>query len=146
MNPFQSLSFAPVRNRNMTTHLRNQISRTFVQDVINAMERIAPLKLADTAWDNVGLLAESPLPVNKQLVLVANDLSSQVVSEAVAKQASMIIAYHPPWFKASKNIRLDGPLSNISYCICNGISVYSPHTALDSIVGGSKDFSIKFQF
>lgn len=122
----------------MTAHLRNPISRKFIKDVINAMEQIAPLKLADTAWDNVGLLAESPLPLNKRLVLVANDLSSQVVSEAVFKKASMVIAYHPPWFKASKNIRLDGALSNVNYCICNGISVYSPHTALDAIDGGSK--------
>lgn len=122
----------------MTAHLRNQASRTFIKDVINVMERIAPLKLADTSWDNVGLLAESPLPLNKRLIIVANDLSSKVVSEAVSMQASMIIAYHPPWFKASKNLLLDGPTANINYCICNGISVYSPHTALDSIVGGSK--------
>jgi putative NIF3 family GTP cyclohydrolase 1 type 2 len=130
----------------MTAHLRNQISKKFIKDVTTAMERIAPLKLADTAWDNVGLLAESPLPLNKRLVIVANDLSSQVVSEAVTKQASMIIAYHPPWFKASKNIRLDGPLSNVNFCICNGISVYSPHTALDSIVGGSKESSHHISF
>ena len=102
------------------------------------MESIAPLKLADTAWDNVGLIAESPLPLNKRLILVTNDLTSGVLSEAVEKKASMIISYHPPWFKSSKNLRLDGPLANISYCISNGISVYSPHTALDAIIGGSK--------
>lgn len=121
----------------MAAHLRNPISRQFIRDVTSAMELIAPLKLADTAWDNVGLLAESPLPLNDRLVLVTNDLSSQVVAEAVAKRASMIISYHPPWFKAAKNIRIDGPLSSISLCIAHGISIFSPHTALDSISGGS---------
>lgn len=122
----------------MTSHLRNSISRQFVNDVVVAVESIAPLKLADTTWDNVGLIAESPLPLNDRLILVANDLSSQVVAEAVSKKASMIISYHPPWFKAAKSLKLDGPLSNINYCIANGISVFSPHTALDSIIGGSK--------
>lgn len=123
---------------NMSALLRNPISRQFIKDVSNAMELIAPLKLADTAWDNVGLLAESPLALNNRLVLVTNDLSSQVVAEAVTKRASMIISYHPPWFKAAKNIRIDGPLSSISLCIAHGISIFSPHTALDSISGGSK--------
>lgn len=122
----------------MTSQLRNPISLQFVKDVVNAMERIAPLKLADSSWDNVGLLAESPLPLNERLILVTNDLSSQVVAEAIAKRASMVIAYHPPWFKSAKNIRLDGPLAGVNMCISHGISIYSPHTALDSISGGSK--------
>ena len=127
---------APVWQSRMPSHLINPASSLFIKDVVSAMERIAPLKLADNTWDNVGLLAESPLPLNERLILVANDLSSKVVAEAVAKQASMIIAYHPPWFKSAKSMRLDGPLSGINLCIAHGVSVYSPHTALDSISGG----------
>lgn len=122
----------------MLTQLRNPISRQFIKDVVDAMEKIAPLKLADNTWDNVGLLAESPLPLNDRLILVTNDLTSQVVIEAISKRASMIISYHPPWFKSAKKIILDGPLSGISMCIAHGISIYSPHTALDSIPDGSK--------
>lgn len=125
----------------MSIHLRNLISRQFIKDVVNAMEKIAPLKLADNSWDNVGLLAESPLPLNDRLILVTNDLSSQVVAEAINKRASMIISYHPPWFKSAKKLILDGPLSGINICIAHGISIYSPHTALDSISGGSKSNS-----
>lgn len=125
----------------MSAHLRNPISRQFIKDVVNAMEMIAPLKLADNTWDNVGLLAESPLPLNDRLVLVTNDLSSQVVAEAVSKRASMIISYHPPWFKPAKKLIIDGPLSGINMCIAHGISIYSPHTALDAISGGSKKSS-----
>lgn len=128
----------------MTSHLRSSASSQFIKDVVNVMEHIAPLKLADSSWDNVGLLAESPLPLNDRLILVSNDLSSQVVAEAVAKKASMVIAYHPPWFKPAKNIRLDGPLSGVSFCISHGISIYSPHTALDCISDGSKRFRHQF--
>ena len=122
----------------MASHLRNSVSRKFIKDVCLVMEKIAPLKLADSTWDNVGLLAESPLPLNDYSILVTNDLTNLVVAEAVAKRVSMIIAYHPPWFKPAKNIRLDGSLANINLCIAHGISIYSPHTALDSIRGGSK--------
>ena len=125
----------------MSTRFRNPISRQFIKDVVSAMEKIAPLKLADNSWDNVGLLAESPLPLNDRLILVTKDLSSQVVVEAIDKRASMIISYHPPWFKSAKKITLDGPLSGINTCIAHGISIYSPHTALDSITGGSKSSS-----
>jgi putative NIF3 family GTP cyclohydrolase 1 type 2 len=121
----------------MATSLKHSVTRAFVKDVVIAMERIAPLKLADTSWDNVGLLAESPLPLRSRLILVVNDLSSQVVQEAVSRKAAMIIAYHPPWFKSAKNISLDGPLSCVNLCLSYGISIYSPHTALDSIFGGS---------
>ena len=121
--------------------LRCPKSKAFLQRVLAACERIAPLKLADSSWDNVGLIAESPLPLRNSLVLVTNDLSLAVVQEAVQKQASVIISYHPPWFKAAKTINCTGALANLSYCIAHGISVYSPHTALDAIKGGSKSFT-----
>lgn len=103
-----------------------------------ACERIAPLALADSSWDNVGLIGESPLPLRQPLILVTNDLSMAVVAEAVQKQASVIITYHPPWFKAAKSIKCSGSLGAINLCIAHGISIYSPHTALDAIKGGSK--------
>lgn len=122
----------------MSIQLRCPKSKAFLQRVMAACERISPLKFSDSSWDNVGLIAESPLPLRKHVILVTNDLSFAVVEEAVQKQASIIIAYHPPWFKAAKSINCSGSLGNIAYCIAHGISVYSPHTALDAIKGGSK--------
>ena len=117
--------------------LCNSIRAKFVEDVIKAAERIAPLKLADSSWDNVGLIAECVGAMKERSVLVTNDLTVEVVAEAVDQNASMIIAYHPPWFKGAKSLRADGPLRSITLCLSHGISVYSPHTALDSIKGGS---------
>lgn len=118
--------------------LRCPRSKAFLERIVSACERIAPLRLADSSWDNVGLIAESPLPLRKPAVLVTNDLTMAVVEEAVAKDASVIIAYHPPWFRAAKSINCTGQLGVISMCIAHGISIYSPHTALDAFKGGSK--------
>lgn len=118
--------------------LRCPVSKAFLERVISACERIAPLRYADSTWDNVGLIAESPLPLRQKRVLVTNDLSMAILEEAVQKEASVVIAYHPPWFKAAKTLKSSGPLVVINLCIAHGISVYSPHTALDAIKNGSK--------
>ena len=102
------------------------------------MELIAPLKLADSSWDNVGLLVESPVELKHASVLVTNDLTSKVLCEALDKQVGMIISYHPPWFKPSKSLlSSSGALNYINLCLSHGISIFSPHTALDAVSGGS---------
>jgi putative NIF3 family GTP cyclohydrolase 1 type 2 len=61
-----------------------------------------PEELADRAWDNVGLLLEnSKLPTNmtgRERVLLTNDLTPDVVDEAIAYKVSVIVAYRQfPW-------------------------------------------------
>jgi putative NIF3 family GTP cyclohydrolase 1 type 2 len=116
----------------------NVRTRAFIDAIVKAMGEIAPLELADGSWDNVGLLLESPLSLKSGRILLTNDLTSPVVAEAIENRADMIISYHPPWFKATKRLLASsGPLTHINLCLANGISIYSPHTALDSISGGS---------
>lgn len=106
------------------------------------MERIAPLRLAEK-WDNVGLLLESPnqRAGGKNRVLLTIDLTTQVLSEALAKDTSVIVAYHPPIFSGLKSLTLSNPLqSSLLQCAVTGISIYSPHTALDSVWGGINDW------
>ena len=70
-----------------------------------------------------------------------NSLTSSVLSESVAKDSSIIIAYHPTIFKALKSFTLSNPLqTSLLNCAAQGISVYSPHTALDSVWGGINDW------
>ncbi|KAI0305057.1 GTP cyclohydrolase 1 type 2/Nif3 [Russula brevipes] len=53
----------------------------------------------------------------------------------------MIIAYHPPIFKPLKSVTLSDPLqASLLRCAAAGISVYSPHSALDSVYGGISDW------
>jgi putative NIF3 family GTP cyclohydrolase 1 type 2 len=51
------------------------------------------------------------------------------------------VAYHPPIFSGLKAITLNNALqASLLTCASKGISVYSPHTSLDSIWGGVNDW------
>lgn len=59
----------------------------------------------------------------------------------MSKNTSVIIAYHPAIFKGLQSFTLSNPLqSSLLQCASFGISVYSPHTALDSVWGGINDW------
>jgi putative NIF3 family GTP cyclohydrolase 1 type 2 len=53
----------------------------------------------------------------------------------------MIIAYHPPIFKPLSSLTLSDPIqASLLRCSAAEISVYSPHSALDSVYGGINDW------
>ncbi len=113
------------------------------------MERIAPLRFAE-AWDNVGLLLEpapaaptaSPPLVERALLTI--DLDESVLDEAEACGAGLVIAYHPPIFRGLSRLRSSEPAERVVVrCLARGISVYSPHTALDAAPGGVNDWLLE---
>jgi dinuclear metal center YbgI/SA1388 family protein len=114
--------------------------------VTKCMERIAPLRLAEK-WDNVGLLLESPVLRSKaNRVLLTIDLTPAVLSESVATPTTLIISYHPPIFKTLTSLTLSDstPLqAALLICAAQGISIYCPHTACDSVWGGVNDWLAK---
>ena len=74
-------------------------------------------------------------------MLLTNDLTEEVVKEALEKNAEMIISYHPPIFAALKRITKNSWKERIiGACLENQIAVYSPHTAWDFIKGGVNDW------
>ncbi|KZP24146.1 NGG1p interacting factor 3 [Athelia psychrophila] len=109
--------------------------------VTKCMERIAPLRLAEK-WDNVGILLESPVQrPNANRVLLTIDLTTAVQKEALSTSTSVIIAYHPAIFKPLSSVTLSNPLqASLLQCAANGISVYSPHTSCDAVLGGVNDW------
>ena len=110
-----------------------------VSDICAAMEKIAPLGLAQD-WDNVGLLAGDPAAVVRR-VLVCVDLTAGVVAEVGQRKAQMVVAYHPPLFKpiSRLNAASQGTDAHVFACIAKGVAIYSPHTALDAADGGTND-------
>ncbi|KAF9257328.1 NGG1p interacting factor 3 [Marasmius fiardii PR-910] len=114
---------------------------TLFKVVCNAMERIAPLRLAEK-WDNVGTLLESPVPKpDRRKVLLTIDLTPAVLEESLSKQVSVIVSYHPPIFKPLQSFTLSDPLqTSLLRCAAEGISVYSPHSSIDSVWGGVNDW------
>lgn len=64
-----------------------------------------------------------------------------MVEEALASATSLIVSYHPPIFKPLASITLANPLqASLLRCAAAGISVYTPHTALDSVTDGLNDW------
>jgi len=111
-----------------------------LQDVIQTLENIAPLALAED-WDNVGLLINPLRPRSIKKILLTIDLTEAVVDEAIVAKADLIVAYHPILFSPIN--RLDGNRvydRAIMKLIQKNIAVYSPHTALDSVIGGVNDW------
>lgn len=104
----------------------------------------------------VGLILEAPSPRPfSHKVLLTIDLTSnccvfilsnfdkgEVVNEAIGdSQIGVIIAYHSPIFSPLKRLRMTNPKESILLrCAANGLSIYSPHTALDSCVIGINDW------
>ncbi|TRM61185.1 GTP cyclohydrolase 1 type 2/Nif3 [Schizophyllum amplum] len=117
-------------------------SPSLVKAVQQAMQRIAPLRLAES-WDNVGLLLEAPFEKSRQRhrVMLTIDLTTPVMHETLAHEASVLIAYHPPLFAPTRSLTLANPLhASLLRLAAEGVSVYSPHTALDAVWGGVNDW------
>lgn len=103
------------------------------------LEQICPSDLAED-WDNSGLQLNSKYhDVSK--VLVALEITDDVIDEALEKNADMIVTHHPLIFKPVRCI--DDNDANGRYLnrlIRGGISVYSCHTSFDVMNGGNNDY------
>lgn len=109
--------------------------------VVQAMQEIAPLSLADHSWDNVGVLLESPKPNRTNTVMLTIDLTPEVMAECLEKNVEVILAYHPPLFRPMKRLTLQDPKQRIILqAAVAGMSIFAPHTALDAAFGGINDW------
>ncbi|KIJ66571.1 hypothetical protein HYDPIDRAFT_180940 [Hydnomerulius pinastri MD-312] len=111
------------------------------RSALRAMEKIAPLRLAEK-WDNVGLLLETPVPrPSANRILLTNDLTPAVLEEALEPSTALVISYHPSIFKPLTSFTLSNPLQSFLLKLAAaGVSVYCPHTALDCVHGGINDW------
>ena len=108
-------------------------------DLVAAMQRIAPVELAED-WDNVGLLVGSA-GHRVRRILLCIDLTESVLDEAVRKKADAIVAYHPPIFSARKTITdADAGGRILLRAMASGMAIHSPHTAADAALNGVNDW------
>ncbi|XP_017885945.1 NIF3-like protein 1 isoform X3 [Ceratina calcarata] len=108
--------------------------------VVNTLEKFASLSLADS-WDNVGLLVEPTETKIISHILLTNDLTENVMQEALDLKTDMIITYHPLIFAPMKSVTTRSWKERIvAKCLENKIAVYSPHTTFDSVKGGVNDW------
>ena len=133
-----------VLKRSFTTTPVARMASPFTNAVAASMRQLYPECLADKSFDNTGLLLEAPfLPQrrNRNAVLLTIDLTKAVADEAIENKHSVVVAYHPIIFRALKSLTLeDSQQQSLLRLASHGISVYSPHTAVDIVPGGMADW------
>jgi dinuclear metal center YbgI/SA1388 family protein len=71
-------------------------------------------------------------------MMLCIDLTPAVLREVQSRRAELVLAYHPPIFEAIKTVRADRQ-EVIFQAVRSNIAVYSIHTALDVLPGGTSD-------
>lgn len=113
-----------------------------LKDVLQVMEQLAPLSLAES-WDNVGLLVEPSKSRPIKTILLTNDLTDAVMEEAEAMSCDLIISYHPPLFRPIKRlVQKDWKQRLAIRAVEARIAIFSPHTSWDSVKGGVNDWLV----
>ncbi len=112
---------------------------TTVMDVLHYMNTIAPPHMAES-WDNCGLLCGSQTrPVQK--ILVALDPFRNVIAEAIAIEADLLVTHHPLIFGEGMKAVNDSTETGrgLMTLIAHNIAAINAHTNWDQAPGGVND-------
>ena len=104
-----------------------------LQEVLQYMQQLAPETLAED-WDNVGLLVDCGADVTS--ILVALDITDEVVAEAEYQGCQLIVSHHPVIFDPMKKL---GRQDVVFRMVKKNISAICMHTNLDAAEGGVND-------
>ncbi|XP_053135259.1 NIF3-like protein 1 isoform X2 [Hemicordylus capensis] len=111
--------------------------------LVSSLNDFASLSLAES-WDNVGLLVEPSPPHTVRTLFLTNDLTEEVMEEALQKKADLILSYHPPIFQPLKHITWKTWKERLVIrALENRIGIYSPHTAYDAAPHGVNNWLAK---
>ena len=110
-----------------------------LEDIMNFLEKKYSPALAEK-WDNSGLIIGRK-ESNISAVIVCIDITVDVIEQAAANRAELIISHHPLIFSEIKRITNDTLLGEkILKLAEKNIAVYSMHTNVDSAVHGLNDY------
>jgi dinuclear metal center YbgI/SA1388 family protein len=100
-----------------------------IDEVMRALDKLAPFSDA-YEWDNSGLLLRAG--DTAEGILVALDVTDDVIKEALEKGCSLIVSHHPIMFNGIKRLNNRSPEGRrILSMAANGISLISAHTNAD---------------
>lgn len=119
---------------NLTEKYANDEIHTTFRDIYNAIDSLAKFSTQEK-WDNSGLLVGN-LDNGVSKVLVALDITDEVINEAIELQCELIVSHHPVIFNPLKSISSN---SIVYKLIQNGIGAICCHTPLDICIGGIND-------
>jgi len=106
-----------------------------IADITSALEGWAPLDSAQD-YDNVGLqVGDADRSVTS--AVLALDATPEVLDEAEAHDAELVVTHHPLLFQPLDGVTADGYVSNLALRFAEaGIGLYSIHTNLDAAPEG----------
>ncbi len=111
-----------------------------VKEIAELIEDKAPLSLA-AEYDNSGMVVETHNDEVDKIV-VALDMTAEVIEKAVSENANLIVTHHPIIFSPIKKLKLDvGVTSLVMKAVKNNIAVDSAHTKLSDIVRSLAEFT-----
>ena len=109
------------------------------RELYNELDARIPRSLS-CEWDNDGLMCCPNSNNEVKKVLIALDVTGEVVEYAKNGGYNVIISHHPFIFKGLKSVDDEGYISaKLITLIESGISVMSFHTRLDAVEGGVND-------
>ncbi|XP_036175524.1 NIF3-like protein 1 isoform X2 [Myotis myotis] len=138
------LRLVPTRVQLVRSLVRNPSSSFMdLKALLSSLNDFASLSFAES-WDNVGLLVEPSPPHTVNTLFLTNDLTEEVMEEALRKKADFILSYHPPIFRPIKRITWKTWKERLVIrALENRIAIYSPHTAYDAAPQGVNNWLAK---
>ena len=113
-----------------------------VNDILSRLDEWYPLSL-QLDFDNAGLLV-GDRTAQVRRCLIALDITDEVIDEAIAYGAQLIVSHHPLIFTAQKTVLSDDLVGGkITKLVKNDIAAVCMHTNLDIADGGVNDALIR---
>ena len=109
-----------------------------LSELVSGFESLWPLEGAED-WDAPGLVCGST-DSRISRVLLAVDITSEIVEEALNGEFDLILAHHPFLMRGVTSVSENMPKGSlISKLIRGGVSVYAAHTNADIVENGVSD-------
>ena len=109
-----------------------------LSDVLGVLDALYPPALAEP-WDAVGLVVGQPAQLVTR-VAFAVDPTPQVVAEAVAWGADLLVVHHPLLLRPVHGVPSTGPAGRVVWALVkNDCALFTAHTNADAAVGGVND-------
>ena len=106
-----------------------------IRDIVSTIEEFAPLTLQES-YDNSGLIV-GRLDDEVKGVILAVDVTEEVLDEAEREGCDLVITHHPIIFSPLKRLNSATYVERCVECaIRKGIALYAAHTNLDSTPRG----------
>ncbi|MBE6589949.1 MAG: Nif3-like dinuclear metal center hexameric protein [Ruminococcaceae bacterium] len=110
-----------------------------VEKLYRALEARIPRELS-CDWDNDGLMCSGNTEKEVHRVLVALDITEEIVLRAVKEKYDLIVSHHPLIFRPLSAVTTEDTVAKkVIALLAAGVGAMSFHTRLDAVSGGVND-------